>query len=146
LFGCEVGLSDHTRGIGVAIAAVSLGATVIEKHFTLNRSDGGVDSAFSMEPSELSMLVTECEQARLALGTVMYGPTNAELGSLKFRRSIYIVEDVQEGDTLTAQNIKTIRPGDGLPPKYYDYLLGKKVSCSAKRGEPVTWDLLLGKS
>jgi N-acetylneuraminate synthase len=146
LFGCEVGLSDHTRGIGVSVAAVALGATVIEKHFTLNRSDGGVDAAFSMEPAEFRMLVTECEQARLALGKVMYGPTQAELDSLKFRRSIYIVEDVQEGDTLTAQNIKIIRPGDGLPPKYYDYLLGKRVSHSAKRGEPVTWDLLLGKS
>jgi N-acetylneuraminate synthase len=143
LFGCEVGLSDHTLGIGAAVAAVALGATVIEKHFTLNRQDGGVDSAFSLEPAELRALVVECRQAKLALGTVAYGPTSGELGSIKFRRSIYVAEDLQAGETLTVRNMRLIRPGNGLPPKFYDLILGRKVSRAVKRGDPVTWDLVL---
>lgn len=142
LFGCEVGLSDHTLGIGVAVAAVALGATVIEKHFTLNRQDGGVDSAFSLEPAELRALVVECHQAKLALGAVAYGPTNGEMGSIKFRRSIYVAEDLQAGETLTKRNMRLIRPGNGLPPKFYDLILGRTISRAVKRGEPVTWDLL----
>lgn len=143
LCGCEIGLSDHTRGIGTAVAAVALGATVIEKHFTLCRADGGVDAAFSMEPGEMSSLVTESNRAWQALGTVHYGPTAAEVKSLQFRRSIYVAEDIEEGEPLTTRNIRVVRPGLGLSPKYYDLILGRKLVCSVKRGNPVTWDLLL---
>ncbi len=117
-FGCEVGLSDHTMGVGAAVAAIALGATVIEKHFTLRRADGGVDSAFSMEPDEMHTLVTETGRAWQALGKVQYGVTEAEKGSLVFRRSLYIAEDLQAGDVLTRKNLRAIRPGYGLPPKY----------------------------
>ena len=143
LFGCEIGLSDHTLGIGVSVAAVAFGATVIEKHFTLSRADGGVDSAFSMEPEELRALVTESERAWQALGTVRYGPTAEEEKSLQFRRSIYVAEDIEEGEPFTARNIRVVRPGLGLPPKYYDLILGRKLVRGVKRGNPVTWDLLL---
>lgn len=142
MFGCEVGLSDHTMGVGVAIGAVALGATVIEKHFTLNRKDGGVDSAFSMEPEEMRSLVVESKRAWEALGCVKYGPSDAEKDSLVFRRSLYIVEDLKEGDVITSENMRVIRPGLGLPSKYYELFLGKKVSVSVKRGTPVSWDLL----
>jgi pseudaminic acid synthase len=142
LFNCHVGLSDHSMGIGVAVASVALGATVIEKHFTLNREDGGVDSTFSMEPHEMSALVTETEKAWQALGKITYGPTNAEKNSMKFRRSIYISKDLEQGDTLTKDNIKIIRPGYGLEPKYYDQLLGTKVSSFIKKGTPLSWDIL----
>ncbi len=142
LFGCEVGLSDHTIGAGVAVASVALGATVVEKHFTLSRADGGVDSAFSMEPQELATLVAECERAWQALGEVAYGPTEQEQKSLAFRRSLYIVEDVQAGDTLTEKNLRAIRPGFGLPPKYLAMLLGRKVAKTARRGTPMSWGLL----
>jgi pseudaminic acid synthase len=142
LFNCHVGLSDHTMGIGVAVASVALGATVIEKHFTLNREDGGVDSAFSMEPREMSSLVTETEKAWQALGKITYGPTNAEKNSLKFRRSIYIAKDIELGDILTKENIKNIRPGYGLAPKYYEQLLGKKVSSFIKKGTPLSREVL----
>lgn len=142
LFNCHVGLSDHTMGIGVAVASVALGATVIEKHFTLNREDGGVDSAFSMEPHEMSSLVAETEKAWQALGKITYGPTNAEKKSMKFRRSIYISKDIEPGDILTKENIRIIRPGYGLEPKYYDQLIGKKVNLSIKKGTPLSWELL----
>jgi N-acetylneuraminate synthase len=142
LFGCEVGLSDHTMGVGVSVASVALGATVIEKHFTLNRADGGVDSAFSMEPSEMSQLVKETESAWQALGQVSYGPTQAERKSLVFRRSLYIVMDMRAGELLTAENLRAIRPGHGLPPKHLDELMGKQVKLDVKRGTPMTWDLL----
>jgi pseudaminic acid synthase len=142
LFNCHVGLSDHTMGIGVAVASVALGATVIEKHFTLNREDGGVDSAFSMEPHEMSALVTETEKAWQALGKITYGPTNAEKNSLKFRRSIYVSKNVEQGDTLTKENIKIIRPGYGLEPKYYNQLIGKKVNSFIKKGTPLSWGIL----
>jgi pseudaminic acid synthase len=142
LFGCEVGLSDHTMGIGVAVAAVALGATVIEKHFTLARADGGVDSTFSMEPAELAALVTETERAALALGHITYGPMQAEEASLRDRRSLYIGEDMKAGDILTKENLRRIRPGLGLPPKFYDTLLGRRVGRDVKRGTPVTWDIL----
>jgi N-acetylneuraminate synthase len=142
LFDCEVGLSDHTMGLGVSVASVALGATVIEKHFTLDRSDGGVDSTFSMEPSEMSALVIETERAWQSLGKVAYGPTAAEQPSFVFRRSLYIVEDMQEGETLTADNTRAIRPGLGLPPKYIDLVMGRKVNKSIKRGTALSWDLI----
>ena len=142
LFGCQVGLSDHTMGIGVAVAAAALGATVIEKHFTLARADGGVDSAFSLEPGELASLVTETERAWQALGKIVYGVTEAERGSLKFRRSLYVVADIRAGEPLTPENIRSIRPGYGLPPRHYHEVLGKVVRRDAKRGTPLAWDLL----
>lgn len=141
LFGCAVGLSDHTLGIGVAVAAVALGASVIEKHFTLSRAEGGVDSAFSLEPDEMAMLVKECNNAYQALGNVSYAISEQEKTSLKFRRSLYIVEDMQAGDVITEKNMRSIRPGLGLSPKYYDVLLGKKVNRNILRGTPVSWDI-----
>lgn len=116
LFDCEVGLSDHTMGIGVALASVALGAAVIEKHFTLSRAEGGVDSAFSLEPHELEALVKESERAWQALGKISYGPTQDEIKSLQFRRSIYVAEDIPKGETFTAENIRIVRPGNGAPP------------------------------
>jgi N-acetylneuraminate synthase len=144
LFGCEVGLSDHTMGTGVAVASVALGATLIEKHFTLRRADGGVDSAFSLEPEELNALVVESERAWRALGRVQYGPTKAEEASLQYRRSLYVVRDLKAGDPLTAENVRAIRPGRGLPPKWIDQVLGKKVCRDVARGTPLTFDLLNG--
>ncbi|THJ23848.1 MAG: pseudaminic acid synthase [Nitrospira sp. CG24D] len=142
LFGCEVGLSDHTMGVGVSVASVGLGATVIEKHFTLCRADGGVDSAFSLEPEEMSMLVVETDRAWQALGRVVYGPTEAEQRSTVFRRSIYVVHDLKAGDVLTRENVRCIRPGRGLPPKYFDILIGRQVKQDVKKGTPMSWDLL----
>jgi len=143
LFNCEVGLSDHTMGCGVAVASVALGATVIEKHFTLKRSDGGVDSSFSMEPDEMRMLVIESERAWQALGEITYGPTQAEERSLKFRRSLYITCDLAPGDVLTADNLRAIRPAGGLPPKYIDVFMGRRVAVAVRRGTPVSWNLQL---
>jgi pseudaminic acid synthase len=142
LFDCEVGLSDHTMGVGVSVASVALGATVVEKHFTLKRADGGVDSAFSMEPTEMAQLVVESERAWQALGKVSYGPTLAEKKSLVFRRSVYIVEDLAEGTILTRQNMRCIRPGNGLPPSDFEELLGKRVTRAIKRGEAARWDMV----
>lgn len=142
LFDCEVGLSDHTMGVGVAVAGIAHGATVIERHFTLSRADGGVDSAFSMEPSEMSQLVIESERAWQSLGKVFYGPSEKEEKSLQFRRSLYIGQDMIEGDIFTPDNLRIIRPGFGLSPKYYEMLLGKKVNQPVKKGTPVSWDLI----
>lgn len=142
LFDCEVGLSDHTMGVGVAVASVALGATVIEKHFTLRRADGGVDSAFSMEPSEMSQLVAETSRAWQALGSIAYGPTEAELSSLQFRRSLYVVKDLKRGDVLSPDNVRAIRPGLGLPPKYLEHVMGKTVNQDVKRGTALEWRLL----
>lgn len=142
LFNCHVGLSDHTMGIGVAVASVALGATVIEKHFTLSRADGGVDSVFSMEPEELKSLVIETERAWQALGQISYGPTKAEESALKFRRSIYVSKDIKAGEKFTKENLKIIRPGYGLHPKYYEVLLGKTVKENVKAGTPVTFELI----
>jgi N-acetylneuraminate synthase len=144
LVGCEVGLSDHTMGIGVAVAAVALGATVIEKHFTLRRADGGVDSAFSMEPEEMASLVVETERAWQALGRVHYGPTEQEKQSLVFRRSLYVTEDLQPGDLLTRGNVRAVRPGHGLAPKYLETVLGMRVAQVVPRGTPLSWALLSG--
>jgi len=143
LFKCEVGLSDHTMGIGASVAAVSHGATVIEKHFTLNRADGGVDSAFSMEPEEMKQLVSETERAWQSLGAVKYGPAEAEKSSMKFRRSLYNAQDMKAGDVLTTGNLRCVRPGMGLSPKYYDVLLGKNINHDVKLGAAVSWDLVL---
>jgi pseudaminic acid synthase len=142
MFGCEVGLSDHTMGIGAPVAAVAHGATVIEKHFTLRRADGGVDSSFSLEPEEFASLVVETERAWQSLGQVSYGATDAERPSLAFRRSLYIAEDVRAGETLTRRNLRCVRPGFGLPPKFYDVLLGRKVKVDVAKGTPADWSLL----
>jgi N-acetylneuraminate synthase len=146
MFDCEVGLSDHTAGCGAAVAAVALGATVIEKHFTLARADGGVDAAFSLEPDEMKTLVIETDRARLALGTVTYGPNEAEKGSLVFRRSLYIVEDVKAGEPLTERNVRAIRPGLGLAPHHFDLVLGRRVQRDVTRGTPLSFDLLTGEA
>lgn len=142
LFGCKVGLSDHTLGIGAAVASVALGAAAIEKHFTLSRADGGVDSAFSLEPEELAQLVRECETAAQALGNVCYEMQEQEKKSLQFRRSLYIVEDMKKGDVITKANMRSIRPGLGLSPKYYDVVLGKRVNCQVKRGTGLAWNMI----
>jgi|TARA_B100000315_G_scaffold257756_1_gene307599 N-acetylneuraminate synthase len=142
LFGCEVGLSDHTMGVGAAVAAVAHGATVIEKHFTLRRADGGVDSAFSLEPEEMKSLVIETKRAWQSLGNVTYGPTEAEKPFLKHRRALYITEDMKKGDLLDERNLRIIRPGLGLPPKYYNVLLGRQVNRDVKKGMAVCWELV----
>ena len=142
LFGCAVGLSDHTLGIGAAVASVALGAAVIEKHFTLSRAEGGVDAAFSLGPAEMAQLVRECRTAALALGAVSYERAEQEQKSLQFRRSLYVVEDMKAGDVFTEKNLRRIRPGMGLSPKYYGVLLGRCVKCDVKRGTPVSWDFV----
>lgn len=142
LFQVEVGLSDHTMGLGVSIASVALGATVIEKHFTLDRNEGGVDSAFSMEPAEFKLLVEESKKAWESLGKISYERGESETKSLVFRRTLYIAEDLKAGDVLNEKNLRAIRPGLGLAPKYYDYLIGKVVKVDCKKGTPVSWDLL----
>jgi pseudaminic acid synthase len=140
-YGCEVGISDHTMGIGVSVAAVALGATVVEKHFTLQRSDGGVDSAFSMEPQEMAQLVVETERAWQAMGKVQHGPTEREKASLVFRRSLYVVVDVKAGEKLTPANVRAIRPGNGIAPKFYDEVIGKTAKRDIARGTPLSHDL-----
>lgn len=142
LFNCEVGLSDHTLGIGVAVAGVALGATVIEKHFTLCRADGGVDAAFSMEPQEMKALVEETRRAWQALGNIRYGPAEAEMASMAHRRSLYITRDLEPGDVLSLENVRSIRPGHGLAPRYLDIILGKKVNRDVSRGTPVRWEMI----
>jgi pseudaminic acid synthase len=142
LFKCHVGLSDHTMGIGASIAAVALGARVIEKHFTIRRSDGGVDSSFSIEPHELRALVEESERAFLALGQIAYGVQGAEAKSLRFKRSLYVVRDIKKGEKFTTENIRVIRPGDGLKPMYFDIVIGKSASMNIKAGTPLTWENL----
>ena len=143
LFNCEVGLSDHTMGVGVAIASVALGSTVIEKHFTLSRADGGVDSAFSLEPHELENLVTETSRAWLSLGEVKYGPTHSEKKSLVFRRSIYVAQDIKAGEPFTAKNLRIVRPGYGAPPSMLGLLLGKIAKKSFSKGDPLSLDDLI---
>ena len=143
LFDCEVGLSDHTMGVGTSIAAVAHGATVIEKHFTISRDDGGVDSTFSLEPNELELLVIETKRAFESLGKISYGIVGEEEKSKIFRRSLYIAEDMNSGDIFTKDNLRIVRPGEGLKPKYYDKVLGRKVNCDVKKGHPVSWGLLV---
>jgi len=141
-FKCQAGISDHTLGIGVSIAGVSLGAAVIEKHFTLSRRDGGVDSAFSMEPQEIKQLVEETRKAYQALGKVSYGPTEHEQKSLAFRRSLYVVKDMKKGETITKENLRSIRPGFGLAPKYLSEMIGRTIKKSVKKGTPLSWDMV----
>lgn len=141
-FGCEAGLSDHTLGCGVAVASVALGATLIEKHFTLARAEGGVDSAFSLEPAEFAMLRVETDRAWQSLGQVNFQPTASEGGSTQFRRSLYIVKPVKAGDVLTRDNVRAIRPGYGLPPKHLEQLLGCRVVKDAVPGTPLAWELV----
>lgn len=142
LFDCEVGLSNHTLGLGVSIASVALGATVIEKHITLSRANGGVDAAFWLEPYEMRTLVQETKSARQAVGQVHYGPTENEKESLMFRRSLYIVEDIEAGGILTRDNLHSVRPDYGLHPRYHDVLFGKKVNHNVKAETAMNWDLV----
>jgi sialic acid synthase SpsE len=142
LFNCEIGLSDHTMGIGVPVAAVSMGATIIEKHLCLSRAEGGVDSAFSLEPQELKSLVIETERAWQSLGTVHYGILEAEKKSLNYKRSLYAIKDINEGDLFTEENIRVIRPGDGLHPRYFDIIIGKKAKRKIAKGTPLNLDLI----
>ena len=139
-FGCEVGLSDHTAGTGVSVAAVALGATIIEKHFVLDRSAGGADAAFSLEPSELSLLVEETKRAWQALGKVTYGGTLAEEKAKQYRRSIYVCQDIKAGDVLDTTNIRIVRPAFGLAPKHWDKVLGKVAKQDLAKGTPLSWE------
>lgn len=142
IFKVEVGLSDHTLGIGVAVASIPLGATVIEKHFTIDRREGGVDSTFSMEPLEFKQMVNECRVAWQAIGNVSFERTESEKKSLIFRRSLYISEDLNAGDVITEANLRAVRPGFGLPTKYYEHFIGKKLKIDVKKGTAVTFDLI----
>jgi pseudaminic acid synthase len=141
-FGCHVGVSDHSMGFGVAVAATALGGVVIEKHFTVRRSDGGVDSAFSMEPAEVRMLVEETMRAWQSIGHVSYGPTDAEKPSLRFRQSLYVSADIRAGEVFTLENTRIVRPGLGLAPKYRDEVLGRRATRDLARGTAVSWDMV----
>jgi N-acetylneuraminate synthase len=141
-FGVPVGISDHTMGISVPVAAVALGACLIEKHFTLSRAAGGPDSCFSLEPDEFSAMVEAVRTAESAIGVVCFTADEKEARMRGFRRSIFITEDVKAGNPLSTSNIRIIRPGYGLPPLYYDQVLGRRVNKDVKRGTPLTWDLL----
>jgi pseudaminic acid synthase len=142
--GTVVGLSDHSMGTLASTVAIGLGAALIEKHFTLARADGGVDSAFSLEPAELATLVADTRAAQAALGTPVYGPTEAERDSLRFRRSLYVVADLKKGETITEASVRSIRPAHGLLPKYLDAVLGRKASRDLKRGEAFKADMVEG--
>ncbi|WP_030440614.1 pseudaminic acid synthase [Actinoplanes subtropicus] len=137
-----IGLSDHTLGIGVPVAAVAFGACLIEKHVTLDRADGGVDSAFSLNPAELKLLREESERAWQALGTTHIGPTEHEKEGLRFRRSLYVVTDVKAGDKVTPENVRSIRPTGGLEPDAIGSVLGRTFTTDAAKGTPLTWDLI----
>jgi len=143
-FGTVVGLSDHTLGIGVAVAATALGAAIIEKHVTLRRADGGPDSAFSLEPEELAALCSACRDAHAALGQIHYGDKASEKTSILYRRSVYAIRDIPAGAALTAENVRSIRPGHGLPPKYLPELLGRVAVRAIPRGTPIQWELVQG--
>ena len=140
--GCSVGLSDHTQGLGAAVAATALGATVIEKHFVLDRSAGGVDAAFSMEPAEMKALVDACRAAKAALGSVTYGGSDAEQAAKKYRRSIYVAVDLPAGTVLTEDHLKIIRPSFGLAPKHWPDVVGKTLSVAVQKGQPLAWDMM----
>lgn len=141
-FKCEIGLSDHTMGIGAALSSISFGASIIEKHVTLKRSEGGVDSSFSLEPQELSQLVRESKSTYESLGSIYYGPTKSEKNNIKFRRSIYVVENVNAEDRVNSNNIRSIRPSLGLAPKFFNDVIGKKFKKKIKKGTPLTWKLI----
>ncbi|WP_102795734.1 pseudaminic acid synthase [Bowmanella denitrificans] len=139
-FGVQVGLSDHTGGIGAAVASVALGATVIEKHFVLDRNAGGVDAAFSLEPQELDALVMESMRAWQAMGQVVYGGSQAEEKAKQYRRSIYVSADIQAGDILGKHNLRIVRPAFGLAPKHWDSVLGKTAKTALPKGTPLSWE------
>jgi N-acetylneuraminate synthase len=141
-FKVQAGLSDHTLGIGTAVAAVAVGATMVEKHFTLSRSEGGVDATFSLEPSEFRSLMVECNIAWQSLGAVSHTRSKSEEESARFRRSLYVVEDMKAGEVLSERNMRAIRPGSGLPPKFYNEVIGRRVNKDVKKGTPITWNLL----
>lgn len=141
-FDVLTGLSDHSYGIGVPVAATALGACVIEKHITLSRAEGGVDSDFSLEPQEFADLVENCRIAQASLGTVNYDLKASEVENQRFRRSLYAVADIAEGADLTEENFRSIRPGLGLKPKYYDDVMGKTATRDIARGTPLSWDML----
>jgi N-acetylneuraminate synthase len=141
-FLCPIGLSDHTPGTAAAVAAIALGASVIEKHFTLARADGGPDAAFSLEPAEFTTLVRDCKAAWAALGRAHYDLLGSERGNLAFRRSLYVAADVRAGEPLSRANVRSIRPGNGLPPADLDAVLGKPAARDLKRGEPLAWDMV----
>jgi len=142
MFGCEVGLSDHSMGVGVSVAAVALGATVVDKHFTLDRSAGGVDASFSLEPAELASLVVETERAWQSLGPGHFGLTEAQRKSLVYRRSLYVTQDMAPGERFTAANLRAIRPGLGLAPKHAENLMGRRACTAIKRGTALDWSLV----
>lgn len=142
IFNCPAGLSDHTMGVGAAIASVALGATVIEKHFTLRRDDGGVDSAFSIEPEELKVLTTEVDRAFKALGDIHFGLTDSEEKAIEYKRSIYTSRDIKNGDDFNTTNLCIIRPGKGLMPKYFEKIIGRKAKSNIPKGTPITWDMI----
>ncbi len=142
LFNCEIGLSDHTLGIGVSVSSIAFGTTIIEKHFTLDRSMGGVDSKFSLEPKEMKQLVFEVKQAWQSIGKIYYGPTKDEKNSLIYRRSIYASKNIKKNQILTKNNIKVIRPGDGLHPRYWKEILGKKASTNIQEGKPIKFKFI----
>ncbi len=141
-FGVEAGLSDHTMGTAASVAAVALGACLIEKHFTLARADGGPDADFSLEPTEFSALVRDCKDAWHALGRAGFERAGVEVGNIKFRRSLYVVADVAAGEALTPANVRSIRPGLGLAPKVLPQVLGRTASRDLRRGEPLAWDMI----
>ena len=138
-FNCIAGLSDHTHGSAVAVASISLGGCVVEKHFTMSRADGGPDAAFSLEPDEFSTLVEDCKRAWRALGHVSYDLCGSERGSLQFRRSLYAIRDIAEGEALSRENVRSIRPGFGLAPKHLNEVLGQHAARPIRRGEPLDW-------
>ncbi|MBS0286829.1 MAG: pseudaminic acid synthase [Proteobacteria bacterium] len=142
LFNCEVGISDHSEGIGVSVASVALGASVIEKHIKLSDDDTSLDATFSLTPQELGQLVVESKRAWQAIGDVQYGPSESELNSLKYRRSLYVCEDINQGEVFTEKNVKSIRPSFGLAPKYYEVILGKKALKPLKKGEALNWEVV----
>ena len=141
-FNVVPGLSDHTIDNAAAIASIALGARLVEKHVTLDRNGGGADDSFSLEPQELYQLCRDVKSAWQAIGRINYEVTEAEKGNIKFRRTLYVVDDICEGEVFTASNVKSIRPGFGLAPKYYDFCLGKKAACDIKRGTAVSFDLI----
>ncbi|HEY3949302.1 pseudaminic acid synthase [Phenylobacterium sp.] len=141
-FASPIGLSDHTHGTAASVAAIALGASVIEKHFTLARADGGPDSAFSLEPAEFAHLVAECKDAWTALGAAHYDVLGSERGNLQFRRSLYVCADVAAGQPITRANVRSVRPGLGLAPAHYEAVLGRLAARDLKRGEPLAWDML----
>ncbi|WP_411286431.1 pseudaminic acid synthase [Phenylobacterium sp.] len=141
-FGSPIGLSDHTPGTAASVAAVAMGACVIEKHFTLARADGGPDAAFSLEPPEFKALVDDCKAAWKSLGRAQYDVLGSERGSLLFRRSLYVAADVKAGEPLSRANVRSIRPGNGLPPGHLDEVMGRKAVRDLTRGEPLAWDML----